>query len=322
MEREGTRSVKKMKNIVVGGATGLLGTALVEKLHEEGHRLILVGRNPQKLRDSFSFSPEALTWEEFSDYDAKNIDVIVNLAGASVGDKRWSPAYKKVMRDSRIDTTRACVEISKRHPNIHLINASAVSAYGFYPHDHFEFAEGDEDKRTGESFLQDMIDDWEATALKATDHGVRVTLLRFGVVLDRFGGAMPIMMNPYSYYVGGPIGSGKQIMSWIGVRDAVNAMSFLIERGDIVGPVNLVSPGPCTQKEFATALGKALKKPSAVTLPAPIARAMMGQFGQELVLTGQRVRPEVLLQNGFEFQYTEISEFLAGLFAPAYSQSR
>lgn len=304
-----------MKKTVICGATGLVGGALAKRLHEDGHDLVLVGRDPNKLRETFNFGPECLTWDELLASDPQEIDVIINLAGASVGDKRWTTAYKQVMRESRIGTTARCVEMCQKNPRIRLINASAVSAYGFYYDDPFDFAESDVDKRTGTSFLQELIDDWEAEALKAEEYGSKVTLLRIGVVLDRFGGAMPTMMRPYRFYFGGPIGAGKQIMSWIGLRDLINGICFLIERSDVVGPVNLVSPGACTQKEFAAALGKSLRKPSAITLPAPVARAIMGQFGQELVLTGQRVKPQVLLQNSFEFQDTEINAFLQGLFA-------
>lgn len=307
--------MRKMKKIVVCGASGLIGTSLVERLQQEGHKVVVVGRDANRLRASFAGDAEALTWEEFARYDASEIDTIVNLSGASVGDKRWTDDYKKVMHDSRIDSTRKCVEVTKRNPEIHLVNASAVSAYGFYFDNDFEFTEGDEVKRSGTSYLQELIDDWEAEALKANDHGSRVTLLRLGVVLDRFGGAMPIMMQPFKFYFGGPVGSGKQIMSWIGVRDVVRSILFLIDKGDIVGPVNLVSPAPCTQHEFSKALGKAMGKPSAVRLPTPVAKMMMGQFGLELVLKGQRVKPRVLLDNGFEFSDRDISVFLEDQFA-------
>lgn len=306
---------ENMKKIVICGASGLIGTSLVARLTHEGHEVVVVGRDANKLEASFEGEVEALTWEQFARYDASAIDSIVNLSGASVGDKRWTDDYKKVMHDSRIDSTRKCVEITKRNPKIHLVNASAVSAYGFYFDNDFEFAEGDEVRRSGNSYLQELIDDWEAEALKAKDHGSRVTLLRLGVVLDRFGGAMPTMMRPFKFYFGGPVGTGKQIMSWIGVRDVVRSILFLIDKGDIVGPVNLVSPAPCTQDEFAKALGKAIGKPSAVRLPTPMARLMMGQFGLELVLKGQRVKPGVLLDNGFEFKDDNISALLEDQFS-------
>lgn len=308
-------SSENIKKIVICGASGLIGTSLVALLRQEGHEVVVVGRDANKLQASFAGEVEALTWEQFARYDASEIETIVNLSGASVGDKRWTDDYKKVMYDSRIDSTRECVEITKRNPKIHLVNASAVSAYGFYFDNDFEFAEGDEVRRSGNSYLQELIDDWEAEALKANEHGSRVTLIRLGVVLDRFGGSLPKMMQPFKFYFGGPVGAGKQIMSWIGVRDAVRSILFLIHRGNIVGPVNLVSPAPCTQDKFAKALGKAMGKPSAVRLSTPMARLMMGQFGLELVLKGQRVKPGVLLDNGFDFNDHDISVFLEDQFS-------
>lgn len=303
-----------MKKIVICGATGLVGSALTKQLHAAGRPLILVGRDAARLRQSFVFDVEALTWDELLESDSENIDVIINLAGASVGDEKWTPAYKQIMWHSRLNTTQKCVELCQRNSSIRLINASAVSAYGFYDHDHAPFSEIDTHKRMGTNFLQEMIDAWEAAALEAESSGNSVTLLRIGVVLDRFGGALPSMAKPYQFYMGGPAGTGKQVMSWIGLRDLVNAIGFLTEHADISGPVNMVSSGACTQKEFAKALGKALKKPSVVRMPAFMIKATMGQFGEELVLTGQRVSPEKLLQHGFNFQDTDIDLFLEALY--------
>lgn len=305
---------KNMKKIVICGATGLVGSALAEQFHSSGRKLILVGRDAAKLRQAFAFDVEPLTWDELLNSDAENIDVIINLAGASVGDQKWTPTYKQIMRDSRFKTTKKCVELCKKNSDIRLINASAVSAYGFYDQDHAPFSEKDTHKRTGTNFLQEMIDEWEAEALKAESSGNNVTLLRIGVVLDRFGGALPLMTKPYQFYMGGPAGTGKQVMSWIGLRDLVNAIVFLTEHAEISGPVNMVSSGACTQKEFARALGKALNKPSAVNMPTFMIKAAMGQMGEELVLTGQRVSPEKLLQHGFNFQHTDIEVFLKKLY--------
>lgn len=303
-----------MKKIVVCGATGLVGSALAKQLHASGRELILVGRDAAKLRQTFTFNVEVLTWDELLNSDVENIDVIINLAGAGVSDEKWTPAYKQTMHDSRLITTRKCVELCQKNSDTRLINASAVSAYGFYDQDHAPFRENDTNKRIGTNFLQKLIDVWEAEALKAEAYGNKVTLLRIGVVLDRFGGALPKMAKPYQFYMGGPVGTGQQVMSWISLRDLVNAIVFLTEHAEISGPVNMVSPGACAQKEFAKALGKALNKPSLVHMPALMIKATMGQLGEELVLTGQRVSPEKLLRHFFTFQDTDIAEFLAELY--------
>lgn len=246
--------------------------------------------------------------------DASEITTIINLTGAGVSDQRWTAAYKQLMRESRLETTRRCVAVCRRASHIRLINASAVSAYGFYDEDHPPFTEQDRERRTGTNFLQELIDDWEEAAVEAEAGGNPVTLLRIGVVLDREGGALPSMAKPFQLFMGGPIGGGAQVMSWISVADLVNGIDFLLNHRDITGPVNLVSPGACNQRAFAKALGKALGRPSLVPTPAFMIRVLMGQLGQELILTGQRVAPTRLIEAGFTFQDIEINALLRRLF--------
>lgn len=302
--------MKLKGKIVICGASGMVGTLLSKRLYENGHNLILVGRDAEKLKQAFPFQAEFLTWDALSKYNADQIGIIINLSGAGVSDEKWTPDYKKIMRDSRLQTTQKCVEICKNNSNIRLINASAVSAYGFYDHDHASFTERDAQKRTGTNFLQELIDDWEASALKAEAFGNSVNLLRTGIVLDRSGGGLPAMAKPYAFFMGGPVGTGEQVMSWISLRDVVSAIEFIIGHPDLTGPVNLTSTGACSQKDFAKALGKALKKLSAVHMPAFIIKSTMGQMGEELVLTGQRVMPSKLLQKGFKFKDPDIYLFL------------
>ncbi len=303
-----------MKKTVICGATGMVGSVLTKQLHASGQPLILVGRDAAKISQSFAFDVEALSWDELHNVDPQEIGIVVNLAGAGVSDQKWTPAYKQTMRDSRLNTTQQCVKLCKKNPDIRLINASAVSAYGFYDHDHPRFTENDTDKRSGTNFLQELIDDWEALALQAQTAGNSVTLLRTGIVLDRSGGGLPAMAKPFTLYMGGAVGTGAQIMSWISLRDLVNAIVFIIERPALNGAVNMVSTGACAQKEFARALGKALRKPSAVHMPAFMIKASMGQMGEELVLTGQRVTPEKLQQAGFTFKDTNIHTFLKAIY--------
>lgn len=300
---------------MICGATGMVGKRLTAHLHTLGGRLVLVGRDADSIRRAFPFGVEALAWNQLPDYDSSQIEQIVNLAGAGVSEQKWTTEYKQTMRDSRLQSTQQCVELCRKNHAIRLINASAVSAYGFYDGDHPAFAEADRDRRSGNNFLQQLIDDWERTAMQAHASGNPVVLLRIGVVLAREGGALPAMAAPFRFFFGGPAGSGEQIMSWIGLRDLVGGIAFLIEHGEVTGPVNMVSPGHCRQAEFARALGAALGKPSLLKTPAPMIRLMMGQMGQELVLTGQKVLPEKLLRAGFEFRDPELSALLRDLYA-------
>jgi uncharacterized protein len=306
--------IRSAQKIVICGATGMVGSHLAQQLHGKGYRIALVGRDVAKIQASFPFEVEGLSWQDLARIDAAEVATIINLTGAGVSDYKWTESYKRLMRESRIQTTRQCVEFCRRNTGLRLMNASAVSAYGFYDVDHPAFTEEDRERRTGTNFLQELIDEWESTALKAGSAGNPVVLLRIGVVLDRSGGALPSMAAPFRFFFGGPVGTGSQVMSWIGVNDLVNGIEFLIEHREINGAVNLVSPGACRQREFAKALGQAMNRPSLLPTPAFAIRAFMGQLGQELVLTGQRVTPQRLLGAGFKFQDDDIGVLLRKLF--------
>jgi uncharacterized protein (TIGR01777 family) len=303
-----------MKKVAICGASGMVGTRLVQRLHERSCSLVLVGRNSQRLQQKFLFAADYCSWEEFSAYPAEELGVIVNMSGAGVSDQPWSDTYKQIMTDSRLDTTNTCVEICKQNPEIRLINASAVSAYGFYDNDHEAFSEADRDRRTGTCFLQELIDQWEQATEPAVEAGNRVVLLRIGVVFDRNEGALPTMATPFPYFLGGKSGTGKQIMSWVSLRDLVAAIEFIFDHPELNGPINIVSPGACSNQVFAQSLGKALGRPSFVPAPAFLIKALMGQLGQELVLTGQRVSPGKLLEAGFVFQDQDIEQCLREIY--------
>jgi uncharacterized protein (TIGR01777 family) len=303
-----------MKKVAICGASGMVGTRLVQRLHEKSWPLVLVGRTPQRLKQKFPFAADYCSWEEFSAYPAEDLGVVINISGAGVSDQPWSDAYKQVMTDSRLNTTNTCVEVCKQNPEIRLINASAVSAYGFYGDDHEAFSEADTDRRTGTCFLQELIDQWEQATEPAVKAGNRVALLRIGVVFDRNEGGLPAMATPFHYFLGGKSGTGKQIMSWVSLRDLVAAIEFIFDHPHLNGPINIVSPGACSNRVFAQSLGKALGRPSFVPAPAFLIKALMGQLGQELVLTGQRVSPRKLLEAGFVFQDQDIEQCLREIY--------
>ena len=307
-----------MNLVVVCGASGMVGRALIDTLTRRGTPFADVGRDPARLAEQFPTAQRCMSWQGFRDGDSSDVGTIVNLAGAGVNDERWSPAYKKTMTESRLTSTAVCASICAENPKIHLINASSVHAYGSYNDDHAAFTESDRARRMGTCYLQELIDGWEAATLPASDAGSAVSLLRIGVVLSMEGGALPALATPFTFFIGGRYGTGQQVMSWISLRDVVSAIVFLIGRPDIRGPVNVVAPNAATNAEFARALGKAMRRPSAVPLPAAAVRVMLGQAGDELVLTGQRVAPTKLLDAGFEFADRDIANCLEHLSARAH----
>lgn len=301
-----------MSLVVVCGGSGMVGRELIDTLTERRQAFAIVGRDSARLASEFPTAERCMSWEDFRQGDASDIGVIVNLAGAGVNDERWSPTYKKIMSESRLKSTAICANVCAQNPRIHLINASSVHAYGIYPDDHPAFTESDRGRRAGTCYLQELIDDWESAAVPASGAGSAVSLLRIGVVLSTKGGALPPLATPFKYFIGGRSGTGRQVMSWVSLRDLVGTIAFLIDH-PIVGPVNVVAPQACTNAEFARALGHAMKRPSLVPLPAAAVRLILGECGDELVLAGQRVSPTRLLDAGFEFADRDISGCLEHL---------
>ena len=192
-----------MKKVAICGASGMVGTRLVQRLHEKDCPLVLVGRSPQPLKQKFPFATDCYSWEDFALSPAEELSVIINISGAGVSDQPWSDDYKQVMTDSRLTTTKICVEVCQQNPDIRLINASAVSAYGFYDDDHEAFSETDTHRRTGTCFLQELIDQWERATEPAIEAGNPVALLRIGVVFAPSNG------NSVSLFPGWKIWNGK-----------------------------------------------------------------------------------------------------------------
>lgn len=306
---------KQATSLVIVGATGLVGSELMRILDPDAYKVTVVGRSVEKLKSAFPYAAGHLSWKDFEESDLEKCDAIVNLAGSNVSEQRWNKAYKRIMVESRIGATRMCVKKCSEGKAVHLINASAVSAYGFYTEAGPRFTEHDRDKRSGSAFLQDMIDEWEATALEAQRFGSAVTLLRTGVVFDLQDGALPALMKPFRMYVGGPIGTGRQVVSWISTRDAARAIAFLLERRDVIGPVNLTSPGAVSNRDLAKALGIALARPSVFPTPAFGIRATMGQMGDELIVKGQHVYPAKLLKAGFAFDHPTLEAYFSDVIA-------
>lgn len=303
-----------MKVFLTGG-TGFVGSILTKKLTSKGHEVTILTRAIKKgraLPEGASFLEGNPTkpgpWQE----KVAQHEVIINLAGASIF-TRWNDKTKKEILDSRILTTNHIVEaLAKRKgKEIHLLSTSAVGYYGFQQDESL-----DENSPPGNDFLAYVTSEWESAALNAKRFDARVTLCRFGTVLGKHGGALSKMVPVFKYWLGSPLGSGKQWFSWIHEQDLVNIFLFLLEHKNLEGPINCTAPNPVRNNELTKVLGEVLQKPTFMpAIPGFVLRLIMGEFSN-VFLKGQRVMPLKLLKNGFRFRFPNIKEALQDLLKP------
>jgi len=287
--------------LVIAGASGFIGSTLCARLLERGHSLTLLSRfspaptsapNPKQL----SWQPGVSgVWEEAID----GADGVINLAGEAIAARRWTGRQKEKIRSSRIEATRALVSaISKARvrPKF-LVNASATGYYG---------PRGDErlteEAGPGKDFLARTCIEWEEEATRAESYGLRVVRLRTGIVLGRGGGALEKMIPPFKFFIGGPLGTGKQWMSWIHMEDEVGLILFSVEKSEAYGAINAVAPNPVTMKELCKVLGQVLNRPSWAPVPAFALRLLLGEMA-DMLLTGQRVLPAQAQRLGYNFKH-------------------
>jgi len=298
-------------NILMTGGTGFVGTALASRFLQEGHTVTILVRPMGESGRRFTGISylqgdpnQKGLWQEV----LKDQDTIVNLAGASIF-SRWTDEYKRILRESRINTTRNIVEglVSSPEKKITLFSTSAVGYYGFHGDEAL-----DESSPPGSDFLAHLAVDWEAEAQKAADKGVRVVITRFGIVLGEKGGALGQMVPLFQRFVGGAVGSGQQWFSWIHMQDLVEAFVFLLKHQKITGAVNLCAPGPVKNLDLAKSLGRVLQRPSFMPAPGFMIKLVLGEFGS-VILKGQRVIPRRLLESGFTFQYPDIDSALKNI---------
>jgi len=297
--------------VIITGGTGLIGRALTHNLINDGHQVIVLTRKPQKA--DLPAGAIAEQWDGRTTggwgHWVDGADAVVNLAGAGLADNRWTPARKALIRDSRLDAGRAIVQAvqkAEQKPEV-VIQSSAVGYYG--PRDNSVITEG---AGSGADFLAKLCVDWEASTASVETMGARRAILRTGVVLSTNGGALPRMALPFKFFIGGPIGSGKQWVSWIHQADEVAAIRFLLENKAAAGRFNLVAPNPVTNTDFSRAIGKAMGRPAVMPTPAFALKLAFGEMSTVL-LTGQRVVPQRLQELGFTFQFSEAEETLKDL---------
>jgi uncharacterized protein (TIGR01777 family) len=297
--------------IVITGSSGLIGSALVRVLNSEGeghaHEVLRLVRRQAAADDEISWDPAADRGPDLK--LLQGVDAAINLAGAGLGDHRWSDGYKKEILDSRVNSTRLLTEALAGldpKPTV-LLSGSAIGFYG----DTGDRVV-DEDAPAAHDFAATVSVDWEAATVAATDAGIRTVLLRTGIVLSTKGGALGKVLPLFKSGVGGRLGGGHQYISWIARPDHIAAMRFLLDADDISGPVNLTAPNPVTNRDYTKAIAAAVHRPALFPAPTIALKAVLGEFADNVV-GGQRVLPKRLLDAGFEFGYPDIGPALRAL---------
>lgn len=306
--------------ILVTGGTGLLGRPLCLGLLADGHDITLVSRSPNRALSSFGGSRGGkLSAVRWTDQDSPRewvrlvdgYDVIVNLAGESIGDSRWNPAVKQRLYDSRILITKGLargIREASAPPTL-LVSGSAIGYYGSRGD-----AVLDESSSAGTDFLAQICVDWETAAREAQSTTTKVAILRTGVVLAGHGGALAKMLTPFKIGLGGPIGSGQQYMSWIHLHDWIALAKGVVTYG-FEGVFNLTAPTPVTNREFTRELGRALGRPAVVPLPTFAVKLALGEMGEALLLASQRVVPTRALSQGYQFDFPTLARALPSALA-------
>jgi uncharacterized protein len=292
--------------IAVTGSTGLIGTALVTALRADGHRVLrLIRQTPG--------SPDAIAWDPLAAAGGlapgalDGLDAVIHLAGANVAGRRWTPAYKREIRASRVQGTRALVgalAAAATRPSV-LLSGSAIGWYG-----DTGGREVDESSPAGSGFLPSVVSEWEAAARRAEESGIRVVTMRSGLVMSRRGGVLARLLPPFRLGLGARLGSGSQVMSWITLADYTAIVAFLLAHPEISGPVNLTTPHPVTNAEFTSDLAAVVHRPGLLFLPGQALKLALGEVTSDL-LSSARVMPRRLEAAGYEFRFPFLPAALA-----------
>ena len=289
-------------NYLITGGTGFIGAKLVEEILSNGHKVMVLSRNKNKPNSKTRAICSLLEIDK-----NEKIDCIINLAGEGIADKRWTQKQKTILLESRVKTTKEIIELIsklKTKPSC-FISASAIGFYGASNE-----KELDENSPCHDEFTHQLCTAWEAQAFKACKFGVRTCITRFGIVLEKNGGALKKMLPAFKLGLGGKIGDGKQFMSWIHRKDAISAINFLINNKDLSGSFNLTAPNAVTNSEFSKTLAKILNRPAFFNMPEAVVKILFGEMGEALLVRGQNVVPKNLLAAGFEFKFKNLNAAL------------
>lgn len=290
-------------NVLMTGATGFIGSALCSRLLKDKHNIVVLSRHPEAVEAPLTGISDLKQLKSDAVFD-----VVINLAGEPIADKRWSERQKQRISSSRLDTTQRLIayfEAMEHKPKL-FISGSAIGYYGVAESSEIVDETGSGD----ESFSSQLCQQWETTALQAEALEIRTCLLRTGIVLGKGGGALRKMLPPFKMGLGGKIGNGQQWMSWIHLDDLVGIILYCINHDHLKNAVNGTSPNPVTNRAFTKALGQALKRPTVLPMPAFVVKLLMGQMGEELLLAGKKVLPTKMLDAGYQFQYQELEKAL------------
>jgi uncharacterized protein len=306
--------------IVIAGGTGFIGREVCRVLIDEGHSVIILTRHAGNYTESAAPHGRFIQWDGVTlgpwAQECENADVIINLSGAPIADARWTDKRKRELIDSRVQPTQALLQAIptwKNKPRT-FISASGIGFYG---------ARGEEDlnesSTPGKGFLSDLSQVWENTAMEAEAMGLRVVPIRFGMVLGPDGGALSKMTLPFRLFLGGPVLPGTQYVSWIHRHDLARLILFVITHSTVIGPVNGVAPETVTMRDFCTALGKSMNRPSWFPVPEFVLAIALGELATMLT-TGQRVRPQKALKSGFSYSYPTLQDALQSILGKSSTQ--
>lgn len=294
--------------VVIAGGSGFIGRKLTDRLIDEGHDVVILTRKEQPSTGKINYV-KWLGKGTKPENDIGHADAFINLAGVSINAGRWTEKHQKQIYESRMEATDELIRIIAaipEKPSV-FINASAI---GIYPAS-LESVYSEKSKEIAGDFLGRTVHDWESKAGSLKEFGIRTAFMRFGVVLGKEGGALPLMVLPYKLFAGGTVGSGKQWVSWVHVADVVKAILFAMEK-EISGPINVTSPNPIRMKEFGKTIGAILRRPHWMPAPAFLMKLALGKKSA-LVLEGQHVVPEVLMKEGFQFEFPSLELALKDL---------